>query len=803
MLNLKKDSILLSRFRLSEMIGQGGMGQVWLVWDQELEIQIAAKILDPQLISDPYRVQLLKNECRNTRRLAHPNIVRVFDFHRSEDLAFISMEYVEGQNLNDYRRQKEPFGISRIIRLIKPITSALGYAHDMGLVHRDVKASNILIDQRQAPRLTDFGIAGVFKSGPQALKISSGGSLFCMSPQQLDNHQPAPADDVYALGVLLYQMITGYPPFYPDITRDRIRHEPPAPVNQRLEKLAADAVISDSMETLIANMLAKAPADRPGSMREIEAFFDRMLQAGSQPTLPPHSPTAEMTGQPPAAGRTEMIAPLSVTPTKKPKRLTVNAHDSLIKGATLLVAFIILLAGGLWLWHYLASQHRKPAAPETPNSEQNQTAPEKTVVAPERLPQTPSDPTRLAAEKREADNRLAEFMQLKQTLEARGVSKWGAETYQDMSQFANQADRLLIENQYAPAADKYAAAIAKAQQLVDQMELVFKRLLAEGQSAIEDGDGALAEEKFSIALLIDPNNAIARDNLQRAKNTEAVMQLLESGNRYENEGNLAAAHTDYQEAVRLDPASTGARQALARVDGQLRDQQYQQLMSDGLTAIHNKNYQLAQTKLRQAKALRPESREVNDALIQVDQSIRLARIETYRRQAVVSEQSENWQQALDAYEQVLAVDSTVQFAVQGKQRALKHIRIDNRLDFFLKQPAILESDRQLENALELMAEIEAMGSSGPRLQNQYDQLARIVTAAQTPVKIILESDSLTDIAVYKVGKLGRFASRELNLRPGSYTVVGSRDGYQDVRKKIVVKPAQGPMRVTIRCEVKI
>ena len=109
MLNLEQNKILLSRFRLSEMLGQGGMGQVWRVWDHEHEIHIAAKILDPQLMSDPHRVQLLKNECRNTRRLTHPNIVRVFDFHRSEDLAFISMEYVDGQNLNDYRRQKEPF----------------------------------------------------------------------------------------------------------------------------------------------------------------------------------------------------------------------------------------------------------------------------------------------------------------------------------------------------------------------------------------------------------------------------------------------------------------------------------------------------------------------------------------------------------------------------------------------------------------------------------------------------------------------------------------------------------------------
>ncbi|MGD9121888.1 MAG: protein kinase, partial [Desulfobacterales bacterium] len=581
MLNLEKDNILLSRFRLREKIGQGGMGQVWLVWDQELEIQIAAKILNPQLMSDPHRVQLLKNECRNTRRLAHPNIVRVFDFHRSEDLVFISMEYVDGQNLNDYRRQQEAIGTLQIIRLIKPVINALGYAHEMGLVHRDIKAGNILIDQQQAPRLTDFGIAGVFKSGPQALEITSGGSLFCMSPQQLENHRPTPSDDMYALGVLLYQMITGYPPFYPDITRDRIRHEPPVPVNQRLGQLAAEALIPDSMETLIASMLAKAPAGRPGSMQEIEAFFDRMLQAGNEPTLPPHSPATEVIKKPPASDQTEMIAPVSVTPSKKRKRLPLNRHSNLIKGVTLLAAFIILLGGGLWLFRYLASQNSKPGVITPPVSKQNQSAPEKPAAASERTPPTPSDPTRLAAEKMEAEKKLSEFMQLKQVLEAKGVSKWGAETYDAMSQLADEADRLFIEKQFASATDRYTAAVAKAQELVDQIEPVLKRLLAEGQAAIEDGNGPLAEEKFSIALLIDPDNPDTRDSLQRAKNTEAVKRLLASGNHHETEGNLRAAHSDYQEAMRLDPASNEARQALARVDGQLRDQQYRQLMSDG------------------------------------------------------------------------------------------------------------------------------------------------------------------------------------------------------------------------------
>jgi tetratricopeptide (TPR) repeat protein len=281
------------------------------------------------------------------------------------------------------------------------------------------------------------------------------------------------------------------------------------------------------------------------------------------------------------------------------------------------------------------------------------------------------------------------------------------------------------------------------------------------------------------------------------------MGLMESGNRHEKKGNISFAHADYQEALRLDPESKEARQAVTRVKTRISDEEFQQLMSAGLTALHNNNYTLARSKLLKAKSFRPKSREVKDALTQVDQSIRLARIETYRKKAADAEQAENWQQALNAYQQVLKIDSNVLFAVQGKQRALKLIRIDKRINFFLQQPAALESDRQLENAIQLIAEIDEVNPKGSRLKDQFDKLTRLVDAAQTPVKIILESDNFTEVAVYKVAKLGRFASHELNLRPGTYTVVGTRDGYQDVRKKIIIKPGQTPKRIAVKCEVKI
>ena len=133
--------------------------------------------------------------------------------------------------------------------------------------------------------------------------MTSGGSLFCMSPQQLDGRPPRPSDDIYALGVLFYEMLTGYPPFYPDIDRDKILHETPTRVNQRLDQIAAEVRIPDPLENLIAQMLAKQSAERPGSMQEIENRLDRLLEIGVDETRPPDVADTGVVAKNPAVGR--------------------------------------------------------------------------------------------------------------------------------------------------------------------------------------------------------------------------------------------------------------------------------------------------------------------------------------------------------------------------------------------------------------------------------------------------------------------------------------------------------------------
>jgi hypothetical protein len=472
----------------------------------------------------------------------------------------------------------------------------------------------------------------------------------------------------------------------------------------------------------------------------------------------------------------------------------------------------MLLAGGGGLLVYLAKHPAETTSTsETAvmkESQQKKAPVDEPKQAPladtgQKPPSESIDPAELAEQEALAEKELANFMSYKKQLESQGVSEWGGDRYSEMIALGQQADALLIKNEFEAATEKYKAAIVVADSLSKEVETILQQLLAQASAALEEGDGETAQKKFSLALMIDPDNRIALKNLDRAKKVDAVRELLSSGEQHENNNNLSFALADFQEALRLDPESKKAQTGLERIKTLIKDQEFQQLISDGLAAYHNNDLRLARAKLLTARSFKPDSREVQEALNQVDTAIRLSRIERLRQQAQAAEVSEDWQKALKAYLDILEIDANLQFASRGKARALEQIKIAKRIAFYLAKPQVLEDDQQLENAVWLIQEVQTVKPAGPRLAAQLDKLRQLVQEAQTPVRIIIISDSLTNIAVYKVGKLGRFSERTLDLRPGTYTIVGDRDGYQDVRQKLVVKPGQKPIRITITCKVKI
>jgi tetratricopeptide (TPR) repeat protein len=497
----------------------------------------------------------------------------------------------------------------------------------------------------------------------------------------------------------------------------------------------------------------------------------------------------------------------TITPLGTPRKDDRTDRDKFrrryrFKALALVCSFILLVIGGGWLLHFLSKKSLQPE--ESANSPiPAETVKVENTIEPPPEPPPHLDSAQLEMEKTNAEQKLAEYLEAKGELDHKAASEWEEKTYLEMTALGRQADAHFMEKKYHPASELYDRARDLAGELTGRAGDVLRRLLAQGHQALDEGDGILARHNFSVALKIAPANADAQRGLRRAETIETVMQLIGSGRQHETNNALLLARSDYSKALEIDSDSEEARQGLDRINGLIKEEQFQQLMSDGLTAFHRNDYEYARTRLLKAKFLKPGSREVSNALLQVDQAIRLSGIDKHRLAAQAAEQSEDWQRALKSYLAVLDIDKNLQFAVRGKERALEQIQIAKRIHFFLDKPQALESDSQLKNAVLLLVEAKETTPRGPMLTARIKKLEQLVDVAQTPVKIAIESDMLTRVAVYKVGKLGRFSVHELELRPGTYTVVGTRDGYQDVRQKIVVKPGLQSLRITVKCKVKI
>lgn len=227
-------------------------------------------------------------------------------------------------------------------------------------------------------------------------------------------------------------------------------------------------------------------------------------------------------------------------------------------------------------------------------------------------------------------------------------------------------------------------------------------------------------------------------------------------------------------------------------------------MSQGLAALDGEDYAAAHDAFLQAKKLRPGSPESADGLARAETGLRRLRIDALHGQAKAAEEAEDWHAAVAAYEAVLKIDPSVGFALEGAERARDRADLDDRLRYHLANEGRLSSSEVLEEAARLLRRAsEASAAGGVRLQRQVETLGGLVESYSQPVRVELRSDNLTEVTVYRVGRLGTFESRDLSLRPGTYTVVGSRDGYRDVRRRLTVEPGQEPTPLEVRCEEKI
>lgn len=254
--------ILGRRYRLLSQLAVGGMGEVWSAHDELLNRRVAVKVLRRELLADATARERFRNEARIAAMLVHANIARIYDFSE-DDPAYLVMELVHGEALAAILQRAGTLAPEATLDLLAQAARALQHAHDAGVVHRDLKPGNLLIGADGTLKVTDFGIAQTKSSNRLTQTGTIMGTVQYIAPEQADGHPAGPLSDIYSLGIVAYECLTGNPPFDAEtpvaVAVMHLKDEP--------HPLPGD--LPESLRALIVQMLSKDPLERPSTARDI------------------------------------------------------------------------------------------------------------------------------------------------------------------------------------------------------------------------------------------------------------------------------------------------------------------------------------------------------------------------------------------------------------------------------------------------------------------------------------------------------------------------------------------------------
>jgi len=314
------------RYQVIEDLGKGGMGRVYKVYDTEVKEKLALKLLNPEIASDERTIERFRSELRLARTISHRNVCRMHDLGRDGSTYFITMEYVPGEDLKSLIHRIGALPIGKAVVLARQVCAGLEEAHRVGVVHRDLKLQNIMIDRDGNARIMDFGIARSIKGkGTTGAGVLIGTPEY-MSPEQVEGREAGPRSDIYGLGVVLFEMLTGRLPFEGETPLAvAVKQKTEAPPDPR----SLNPQVPDGLARLVLRCLAKAPDERPDGAA---GLFAQLAEIES--TLP----TA--------------ATPLPVRKTATSKSITVRLPSTKvwIPAAVVLLAVISLVALIMSLW---------------------------------------------------------------------------------------------------------------------------------------------------------------------------------------------------------------------------------------------------------------------------------------------------------------------------------------------------------------------------------------------------------------------------------------------------------------------
>ncbi len=473
------------------------------------------------------------------------------------------------------------------------------------------------------------------------------------------------------------------------------------------------------------------------------------------------------------------------------------------------LAMLLLLAlAVVFVLPRLVQEYELPLVPRA------STAPVATTSAPatSAAPQiSPFDEAQRARQRREAQDALASLLERQQALDEMAVSQWAATEYDAAIAAARRGDEFYRNTEFVQAALAYQESDLALADLQERVPAVLDRTVAAGNAAIAAEDSALALERFTLALRLDPDSDPAQRGLARAQTLDEVEGLIAAGLALQEQGDLQAAQQQFEQAAGLDSEHQQAAALVAENRQMITDANYTAVMSEGFALLQQEQAEAAIAAFERALRIKPGSDEAGAAIAQTREQITLSSIAGLQAQAETHEANEDWEQAVAAYDAVLALDSNLVFALEGRDYSARRLQLDRLLAVNIEQPMRLSDQAAYDEAQEVYRigrDLEAdllaeQGSVGERLAQQLDTMEVLLEQMLVPVAVTLNSDNATNVTVYQVGELGTFSETTLMLRPGRYVAVGTRPGYRDVREEFVVGFGRELNSLSIRCNEEV
>ncbi len=738
-----------ARFVLVRRLGRGGTAEVWLAVDRERGERVALKILDESVAGDAARMSRLADEIARAQSLPKEFTVAVHGIGQADGRTFVIMEFLETGDLGQLRgRSFESWA-----QAADDVAAALEALHARGLVHRDLKCANVMLDGAGRARLADFGLAALAGS-----RVPAGGSPYNSSPQQLRGEPAQAADDLYAFGALLYELIAGHPPYYPEVTQDRVLHEPVPPLMPR-------GIVPASVRELALRLLAKSANERPASMTQVRA----KLSAA-------------------AADEGEIVQPIAhALPTEAALRGGHRRRWLPLAFASVVIAAV---AAFIWLQPKLAggsSALERDARVEAERQGQEKRSRDEQLAE-------------QAAARAKSEAAREKYDAAFKALDARAAARWATAVFAKARDAGAVAAQRYAVGEFAGAAQAWEAGLASLAELDRKLPQALADAIRRGEQALAGAQTATAREAFGLALAIEPGHAKATAGVARADRLDEALAAIDAALAEERAGRLEAAESGFRKALSIDRAVPGAQEGIDRLAALRTGELFAATMSRGFADLAAGRSDAARESFRQALALRPGSREARDALAALEQGERSSALRLLEARARTAEGDERWDEALAAWREAAALESSLESAREGIARAAPRAELQRRIEALNSKPEQLWDPEGRAEARALLATAAATGNPRQRLAAAARELDRLAAAAQSPVRLRLESDGLTQVVIYRIGQYGAFSTRDVELLPGRYTVVGTRNGYRDVRREVVLPPGAPAPSVVVRCE---